>query len=222
MRHQIPSVMYMGGTSDTNSDIAGIIPPLFIHNEWSEDVHRKYINRQKLNKRNVSREQLSNSVVIIDDMTQDRNVLKSKPIIGYFKNGRQWCNLLIIALQNAGDLPKEIRHMADYIFIGREISKEKRDALYTCFIPSCISRADFDDLMDQIAQNKTWLVVNNRTQSNNIEDIIFWYTAHPDEVVTGPDGKPKALYHFRFGCDEIWKWDNARYDSKWQEREEDY
>lgn len=210
IRHSIPSAVYIGGTSDTNSDIKGIIPQIFMFNEWDNDFLRKYINRQKQNKRDMNDKNLANCVLIIDDMTENKNVLQSKPYIGLYKNGRQWANLLITALQNAGDLPKEIRHMNDYIFIGREISKEKRDTLYQCFIPSSISRLDFDDLMDQITENYTWLVVNNKTGSNNIEDIIFWYKANID------------MPRFRFGCDEIWEWDAVRYDPNFEDRESDY
>lgn len=221
MRHQIPTGMYVGGTSDTNSDIEGIFPKLFIHNEWNEETHHNYIQRQKLNKRSIQHEVLPNSVVILDDMTQNRNILKSKPIIGYFKNGRQWSNLLIIALQNANDLPFEIRHMADYIFIGREISKEKRNILYECFIPSSISRIDFDDLMDQITENHTWLVVHNRVNSNEIEDIIFWYRANPN-IERQLDGTSRIVYDFRFGCEEMWRWSEARFDPNYEDRENDY
>lgn len=218
MRHKFPTGMYVGGTSDSNSDIEGIFPKIFIHTEWDTKVHRKYINRQKLNKRAMGNGNYSNSVIVIDDMTENRNVLKDKPVIGYFKNGRQWDNLLILALQNSGDLPKEIRHMVDYIFIGRETSKERRDAMYECFIPSTISRADFDDLMEQITPNHTWLVVNNRTSSNDIEDIIFWYRVGPENF----DERGDPIYNFRFGCEEFWNWDRARYDPNWEEREEDY
>jgi len=209
-RHHIPTCMYIGGTSDSNTDIEGIVPPIFMYEEWSNDVLRRYIKRQKINKREMYDLELANSVIIIDDMTENKNVLLNKPYIGLYKNGRQWANLTITALQNAQDLPKEIRHMTDYIFIGREISKEKRDQLYQCFIPSIISRLDFDDLMDQITEHHRWLVVDNKTKSNKIEDIIFWFKAD------------LSLPPFRFGCDEIWEWDDVRFDPDYEDREEDY
>jgi hypothetical protein len=52
--------------------------------------------------------------------------------------------------------------------------------------------------MDQCTQNYECLVVSNNTQSNKIEDIIFWYKAelHGD---------------FRIGAPEFWGHSAAHY-----------
>jgi len=52
--------------------------------------------------------------------------------------------------------------------------------------------------MDQCTQNYECLVVSNNTQSNKLEDIIFWYKAelHGD---------------FRIGAPEFWSHSAAHY-----------
>jgi len=46
--------------------------------------------------------------------------------------------------------------------------------------------------MDQCTQNYECLVINNTTQSNKLEDIVFWYKADAN------------LPNFRLGSPEIW------------------
>jgi hypothetical protein len=53
--------------------------------------------------------------------------------------------------------------------------------------------------MDQITGDYTALVINNKVQSNDIKNNVFYYKArsHPP---------------FRFGCQEYQQWAEARYN----------
>jgi hypothetical protein len=53
--------------------------------------------------------------------------------------------------------------------------------------------------MDQCTQNYECLVVSNNTQSNKLEDIIFWYKAemHGDFRIGAPEFWAHGASHYR-------------------------
>jgi hypothetical protein len=59
--------------------------------------------------------------------------------------------------------------------------------------------------MDQCTQNYECLVIDNTSQSNKLEDCIFWYRAemHPEA--------------FRIGAPEFWQHSAAHYRDKDEE-----
>jgi hypothetical protein len=63
--------------------------------------------------------------------------------------------------------------------------------------------------MDQCTQNFECLVIDNTTQSNKLQDCIFWYKAdlHPD---------------FRIGAPEIWAYNAQHYQNKEEEQINQY
>jgi hypothetical protein len=50
----------------------------------------------------------------------------------------------------------------------------------------------FCQMMDQCTQNYECLVINNNTQSNKLEDTIFWY-------------KAEVHGEFKMGAPELWR-----------------
>jgi hypothetical protein len=67
-----------------------------------------------------------------------------------------------------------------------------RQRLYQNYGSAFPSFEFFCQMMDQCTQNFECLVVNNNTQSNKLEDTIFWYKAdiHGD---------------FKMGAPELWR-----------------
>ena len=55
--------------------------------------------------------------------------------------------------------------------------------------------------MDQITDDYTALYIHNATQSNKLEDCVFWYKA-PKDVPSG----------FKIGCPDFWLFHEQRFD----------
>lgn len=131
------------------------------------------------------------------------NKLFKKPIFQeLYKNGRHWRMMHLLSLQYSLDIPPPIRVCIDGVFILRESNPGMRKKLYENY-GSCVeSFAEWNDLMDQLTDNYTAMFINNKTTSNNLEDIIFFIKADPNAI-------PKD---WKVGCREFWDFHYDRYD----------
>ena len=194
--HIIPVGMVMSGTEDSNHFFGRIFPDIYIHSEYSEDAFASFIERQKL-----AKEHLENpwAVVILDDVTDDVSQLKSKLMLGSFKNGRHFKMLKILSLQYALDVLPPIRTSIDGTFILREPIAKNRKILYENYA-SIIPTFDlFNQIMDEITSEYTALYIHNNTQTNKWQECVFYYNAK------------EVPENFEFGCWEIYRYNEDRH-----------
>ncbi len=187
----------MSGSEDSNHFYSRIFPSSFVYNEYNEEVLEKFIKRQK-----ISREHLENpwSVVLLDDCTDDPKIFKTKLQNGLYKFGRHWAIWYILSLQYAMDVRPNIRVNVDGVFILREPSVKIRKVIWENYASIIPDFGMFCTILDQISDNYTALYIHNATNSNKLEDCVFWYRAKPP---------PKD---FKFGSKDFWEFHNARYD----------
>ena len=114
-------------------------------------------------------------------------------------NGRHYKLLFLVTMQYPLGIPPNLRCNVDYVFILREPYKNNRDRLFTNYGSAFPSFEFFCQMMDQCTQNFECLVVNNNTQSNKLEDTIFWYKAdiHGDFKMGAPELWRQSELHFR-------------------------
>lgn len=191
----------MSGSEDSNHFYEKIFPSSFVYNEYNEDVLTKFIKRQK-----ISREHLDNpwAVILLDDCTDDPKIFNTKLQQGLYKYGRHWGLWYILSLQYAMDVKPVIRVNVDGVFILREPSVKIRKIIWENYASIIPDFGTFCAILDQITDNYTALYIHNQSQSNKLEDCVFWYKAKP---------VPK---NFRFGSKDFWKFHDARYNEEFQ------
>jgi len=121
-----------------------------------------------------------------DSWTHDKNIKY------LFMNGRWLKVFFLITMQFPLGIQPALRTNVDYVFILREPYMNNRRRLYENYGSAFPSFEFFCQMMDQCTQNYECLVINNNTQSNKLEDTIFWY---------------KAEIHgeFKMGAPELWR-----------------
>ncbi len=92
----------------------------------------------------------------------------------------------------------QLRGNIDYVFILRENIVSNRKRIYEHYAGMFPTFEMFCKVMDQCTENFECLVIDNNTQSNRIEDQIFWYKAEPHE-------------NFHMGPPEIWDYSEQNY-----------
>jgi len=195
-RHHFPVGLVISGTEENNHFYAEMFPELNIHSEYSEQVMEDFVKRQKLAMRNNPEN--PKGIIILDDCSDDPKFFKRPLFQKYYKNGRQWDMMFILALQYAMDILPVIRTNIDYTFIFREPNESNRKKLYENYATIIGSYQDFCDVMDQLTEDYNCIVIDNRKQSNNISDCVFYY---------------KARIHkesFKVGCSEYQQWGEQR------------
>jgi hypothetical protein len=110
--------------------------------------------------------------------------------------------LFILSLQYALDIRPAIRTNVDGTFILREHSLKVRKTLWENYASIFPDFDQFCQVMDQLTTDYTALYIHNATQSNKIEDCVFWYRAKP------------VPENFRVGCQDYWEFHKERFDEK--------
>ena len=187
------------GTEDSNHYYSEKFPPCCIFNKLDMDAIKNFEIRQK-----IAKKYLPNpwAIQIIDDCTDNPSILRDPIFQAYYKNGRHWSMIHILSLQYSLDILPSIRTNIDYTFILRETNQRNRKALFENYAGSIANFQLFQDIMDDITEDYTALVINNRVQSNKIEDTVFYYKAKPDRL-------PPT---WKFGHPTAWEFNAERLD----------
>jgi len=196
--HHFPVAKVFSGTEENNHFYEEMFPSLNIFSEYSEEEMENFVKRQKLAMRDNPEN--PRALLILDDCSDDPKFFARPLFQKFYKNGRQWEMMFILALQYGMDIRPVIRTNIDYTFIAREPNEKNRKAIYENYATIVGSYQDFCDVMDQLTEDYHFLVINNRIQSNDISKCVFYYKAriHKDQ--------------FKIGCDEYKQWAEQRYN----------
>ncbi len=198
----LPVGTVISGTEGANSFYSKIMPSIFIHGEWNEDIVHRYIKRQKKvvkayndDPNNVD----PRAFFILDDCLYDNSWVRNKDIRSLFMNGRHYKSMFIITMQYALGIPPNLRTNIDYVFILRENIHANRKRLFEQYAGMFGNQEVFNQVMDQCTENYECLVINNNAKSNRLEDQVFWY-------------KADAHDNFKIGHQTFWKYHQDNYD----------
>tara|TARA_B100001540_G_C15720320_1_gene602696 strand:- start:309 stop:1094 length:786 start_codon:yes stop_codon:yes gene_type:complete len=201
-RHIFPVGMVMSGTEDSNGHYSKMFPSSFVYNKLEEDKINDFIKRQKISKNHLENPW---ALLLLDDCTDDPRLF-SKPLFqGLFKNGRHWKMMFILSLQYCMDVKPVIRTNVDGVFILREPNMKNRRSLWENYAGVIPDFSTFCEIMDQVTDDYTALYIHNATQTNKLEDCIYWYKANPEEIPS----------NFKIGSKEFWKFHKDRYDDNY-------
>jgi hypothetical protein len=200
-RHKdMPIGTVISATEESNHFYKKLIPPIFIHGNVTPTVLANYVKRQKVIMKKIKDDEekgiKSNldprSFLILDDCMYDDSWTHDLNIRYLFMNGRWLKVLFLITMQYPLGIPPSLRTNVDFVFILREPYMSNRRKIYENYGSVFPSFEFFCQIMDQCTQDYECLVINNTTQSNKLEDAVFWY---------------KAEIHgeFRIGSPQIWQ-----------------
>jgi hypothetical protein len=215
--HQsLPCGTVISGTEGANQFYSKVVPPMFIHEEYSPLIIANVLKRQKLIAKKISKdlsERGSTSVdprnfLILDDCLYDTSWIRDRNVRYLFMNGRHVHTMFIITMQYAIGIPPNLRTNIDYVFILRENIISNRRKLYEQYAGMFPDFDSFCQVMNQCTENFECLVIDNNAKSNKLEDQVFWYKATPHQ-------------DFKLCAPEFWA-HSAAYNRDDQEQEEDF
>lgn len=201
-KHKYPCARVWSETDDTQKNYQKFIKKLFITNEYVNTEHEHCIVRQK--KCITEKCKKPSCIYIIDDCNTDKKIFSSKLMKGQFKNGSRWWDcLFIIGSHYVFDMGPDLRKSVSYVALFREPSHDERKKLWQNFAIGCNFK-EFCQLMDQITGDYTCLIFQKRSQSNKMEDCIFYY-------------KAREHGEWELGSKQYKKWHKKRYNKNFQE-----
>jgi hypothetical protein len=205
-QRKIPVGVVMSGTEESNEHYKEYVPDSFIYGQYEPEVIKKIIsNQQQLIKKikGPAKEDFSdptNSVfMLLDDCMFDNKWTRDKDMRCIFMNGRHYRIFFMLTLQYCMDLPPSLRGQCDYIFILRENILENKQKLHKHFFGIFPDFDTFNQVLTQCTENYECLVLNVRSTSNKIEDVVFWY-------------KAKVGRKFKIGSPALWQHHKLHYN----------
>lgn len=198
-KRTIPMGLVMSGTEDGNSYYSRFVPDSFVFTEFDKGSLERLVERQK---KLAKKGKAGRVFVVLDDLMYDKRIMKEKVMRQLLMNGRHWNIFMIVTAQYPADLgPPEIRSNCDYVIACRETIHQNRERLYRMFFGIFPSFDDFCRVFSACTENYGVLVLDNTKQTNNIEDVVFWYKADIHE----------GSKNFKMGHPQFWKFHRRNY-----------
>ena len=208
-QRKIPMGVVMSGTEESNEHYQRYVPDSFIYGQYEPDVVKKIISHQQKTLKKMSPKQKedftdpNNSVfMLLDDCMFDNKWTRDRDMRCVFMNGRHYRIFFMLTIQYCMDLPPSLRGQCDYIFVLRENILENKQKLYKHFFGIFPTFDAFNEVLMQCTENYECLVLNVRSTSNKIEDVVFWYRA-------------KVGRKFRIGSPALWEHHRRNYNPKY-------
>ena len=181
----IPIGMTISPTEIANKYFEKFIPKMLIHESYTQEIIQKFMDRQvKVCKKvNKEKERAGYSSIdpraflILDDCLYDNSWTKDINIKSCFINGLHYKIFFLITMQFPLGIPPHLRANIDYIFIFRDNMIRNKQKIYEHYAGMFPNFDVFRTVMDSCTENYECLVINNKVQSNKIEDQVFWYKA---------------------------------------------
>jgi hypothetical protein len=206
--HQsLPVGTVISGTEGANQFYSKVVPPMFIHEEYSPLIIGNVLKRQKLVAKKIMNDLSSRGTtavdprnfLILDDCLYDQTWIRDRNVRYLFMNGRHVHTMFIITMQYAMGIPPNLRTNIDYVFILRENIVSNRRKLYEQYAGMFPDFDSFCQVMNQCTENYECLVIDNNAKSNKLEDQVFWYKAAPrqDFRLCSPELWAQSAAHAR-------------------------
>lgn len=176
------------------------IPGMLIYKKYETGIVEKIFKRQE--KANNEEWKHPHSFLLFDDCLADsKDWSKDEHIKEIFFNGRHYKLLFILTLQAPLGIPPGFRTNIDFTFILKNNNSSDREKLFKNYANAFSSKEHFEVVMDHCTSNYECLVIDNTTQSNNIEDQVFYYKAKDHE-------------NFKMCDKKIWDFHNQNYNNR--------
>jgi hypothetical protein len=207
-KHRYPTAKLFIGEEDGYKEYCKIFPKLFVNNEWDEEEAERFKIRQKTCQyENHKTDVANNSIIMIDDAVEEDKTYR-RPFFSalYKKYSRHGNNIILLGTQQARDFPTPIRSNASYVVIGQCDDILQLEKMYKMFGGKFGSFKRFCEVLNFIAAKKyEFLVIHRASESNKLEDCVFWYTTKP------------IRSDWKFGCKEYHAWSKTRYNENFNE-----
>ena len=164
----------ISATASVSNVLKSIIPPVFVHKSGSPEFISKLMTTQR---KFIEQGSPKRMVLFIDDMAFDKKFLASEEFSELIFNGRWYNVTVILTTQYSKAMPPGIRTNVDLCITMKQTNIIVKRAMYEEFF-GIVTSKDFDKIMAQTTKNFQALVFDNRTQADNLDEVLFWFKAN--------------------------------------------
>lgn len=171
-------------TERTNPFYKDFFPDLFIHYDIKDQLLKRILLRQTLmgfkaeTKRNQGKFVDPTAILIMDDcLARAKNWKKNVLISEIMMNGRHYKLIYILTMQTPLGIGPELRLNFDYVFLLKDNSSINMKKLFDNYASVFPSQRVFEKVFRYCTADFRCMVVNNKTKSSELADLVLWYKA---------------------------------------------
>lgn len=173
-----PVAMVISPTEKMNRNFGDHIPPVFLHEEYSDALLGKLLTRQKsiVTQYNENNSINPNCVLVLDDcLGSAAEMRKDVNYQTIFVNGRHYKLNVIMTSQYVLALTPLQRGNIDYVFLLLDNNKSNIKRYYEQFGGMFDTFEEFKKVYQKLTENYGVMVIDNKVRSSKIEDCVFYY-----------------------------------------------
>src|SRR5210317_624668 len=183
--NNLPVGVVISPTESANHFFSDFIPNMLIYDNYDSNIINRFVDRQRKITDKSNKEKKQNgrtkinprAFIILDDCLYDKTWQSDINIRFLFMNGRHVKTLFLLTMQYPLGIPPHLRANVDYVFILRENQITNRERIYKQYAGMFHSFDVFNTVMNNCTEDYECLVIDNKVQSNKIEDQVYWYKA---------------------------------------------
>lgn len=209
MRHHrhISSGNIISGTEYVDPYYSKFFPDIAIYKEYRPEIVEGIMEEQtrvlgEAKKKGVSHKDIKNPkyahLLLLDDCMHDKKKWKNTEFKEIFTNGRHYNIQFLLAMQYPMGIGPELRTNVDYIFILRDNIKANKKRIHDSYAGIFPKFTMFEAVMDDLTQNYGCMVIDNKSQSTDISEVVYWYKA------------PAVIKPFKFGSKMFWEYQKKK------------
>jgi len=207
--------MVFSQTAGMNGDFNKMVPELFIHEEYDNNIMKTFMKDQALLKQKIKDGECHNKVkklgyIVLDDIIGDKTKLNSDPnFLKMFFMGRHLESTIVLSVQSLIAVPPKIRENLDYIIYTCSVTDKRKRTFYDNFFNgSYATFGQFKGLLRSVLSKKFhWAMFDNtnRESAGRISDYMYW----------GKCKDPRLIPKKKTGINFIWKMNKKYYNKDW-------
>ena len=175
LKNRFDIAVAIAGTSASAEMFQEFIPDALIYNTVQTHVIEKMVDLAKVVKdHNKKREFL----LLMDDCMYVKGLMRNGVFREIHMNGRNFGFSEIISAQYVMDMETDLRSQVDYVFVFQENIRANRERLWKYFFGIFDTFEEFSTTLRKCTQNYECLVIDQRVNTGNIEDMLYYYKAN--------------------------------------------
>lgn len=150
-----------------------------LYSGFREDVLERILDRQKqmATKRSIC--------LVLDNLVSDRKMLSCNTMKDILVNGCRYSITLIMTVQDPSTINQAFRVNVDYFFTFGIKNLLNHPRLHERMFSIFKKESYFKEILDSVTEDYGLLVADCTSQSDKIQDHVFWYKATPNQTVSG-------------------------------------
>jgi hypothetical protein len=181
----IPAGVIIAPTDKITKFYDTVFPSSFIHHEFYPEILSNLLDRQdRIFKKNIERAKKGKQLIdprvflIMDDLQSKKDAWVDDPsFISIMCEGRHRAITLCLVLQYSMAIPPNIRSQFNFIMLLAEDNFSNRRKLFEHYAGIFPKYEIFDNLFNQLTDDYGTMVIDNSSNSRDLNERIFWYKA---------------------------------------------